>query len=71
MPIDVEKPRDFFDTLSDGLVLIFLINKHFPGKIDMKKVKTKANLNPFETMQNLQFLFEGCKELIKVVGVSG
>ena len=64
LPIAIDKPTDFFDLLSDGLIVIFLFDKISLGSLDMTTIKVGTNLKPFEIIDNLNIFFAGCKDLI-------
>ena len=68
IPIDPDND-DLFNTCSDGLVLIHLLNMIDPNLIDMNKVAKGENLNVFQVRLNLDLALEGCKKIIKVVGI--
>lgn len=68
LPIDPESD-DLFHVMSDGLVLIKLLNQVEEGRVDMRTVNKGASLSIFKIRENLQQALTACSGMIKLVGV--
>ena len=66
LPMDPDDD-DLFDACSDGLVLIYLINKIDPNMINMKQVHHGQNV--FKIRNNLDMMLNASKKVIKVIGI--
>ena len=68
MPIDPTND-DLFDTVSDGIVLAYLLNAIDPTLIDLKLLSRGGRTNVFQIRANIDTALEACKKIIKVVGI--
>lgn len=55
--------------MSDGLVLIKLLNCVEEGRVDMRTVNRGTNLSIFKIRENLQQGLTACSGMIKLVGI--
>jgi len=62
---------DLFHIMSDGLVLIRLLNKVEKDTVDMRTVNLGSNLNIYKVRENLNLGLTACTGIIKVVGIDG
>ena len=68
LPIDPSND-DLFDTVSDGLVLAYLLKAIDPSLIDLSRIAHGAKANVFQIRANIDLALESCKKIIKVVGI--
>ena len=68
LPIDPTND-DLFDTVSDGIVLAYLLNAIDPTLIDLKLLSRGGRTNVFQIRANIDTALEACKKIIKVVGI--
>lgn len=68
LPIDPESD-DLFHAMSDGLILIKLLNEVEEGRVDMRTVNKGSGLNIFKIRENLQQALTACAGMIKLVGI--
>lgn len=68
LPIDPESD-DLFHAMSDGLILIKLLNEVEEGRVDMRTVNKGASLSIFKIRENLQQALTACAGMIKLVGI--
>jgi plastin-1 len=54
---------DLFDKLTDGLILIELVNLSVPGTIDMKLVNKGQKLNVYKIQENLNLAIKGAQKI--------
>jgi hypothetical protein len=59
LPIDPDSD-DLFHVLSDGIVLIKLLNVIEPGRIDMRTVNKGKSLNIYKVRENLTSALTAC-----------
>jgi hypothetical protein len=69
LPMDPSN-EDLFTVMSDGMVLIHLLNMIEADTIDMRVVCTKPNPNIYQIRENLNKALGGCKGHIKTVGIN-
>ena len=65
------KPEDFFDKMSDGMILTYVLRCIDSNLIDLTKVNHGANLNIYKVRENLDKAIQACIDhpKIKVVGI--
>lgn len=68
LPIDPESD-DLFHAMSDGLILIKLLNEVEEGRVDMRTVNKGSSLSIFKIRENLQQALTACAGMIKLVGI--
>lgn len=68
LPMNVDS-EDLFHIMSDGLVLIRLLNRIEKDLIDMRTVNKGSNLNIYKIRENLNLGLTACSGLIKLVGI--
>ena len=68
LPADPESD-DLFHILSDGMVLIKLINIIEPGRIDMRTVNKGKGLNIYKVRENLNQAITACAGMVKLIGI--
>lgn len=68
LPADPES-EDLFHIMSDGIVLIKLINTIEPGRIDMRTVNKGKSLNIYKIRENLNLAITACSGMIKLIGI--
>lgn len=68
LPIDPDGD-DLFHILSDGLVLIKLLNVIEPGRIDMRTVNKGKSLNIYKIRENLSLALAACSGMVKLIGI--
>lgn len=68
LPIDPDSD-DLFHVMSDGLVLIKLLNQVEEGRVDMRTVNRGSSLNIYKIRENLQQALTACSGMIKLVGI--
>ncbi|KAJ6246226.1 hypothetical protein M0813_19364 [Anaeramoeba flamelloides] len=64
IPIDTSSFEQFFDTISEGLLLPTMINEFFPDSINQKLLEFKPKRSMFE----INILHEKCIEAAKKIG---
>ena len=70
LPIDPDN-EDLFYNMSNGQILIKLINLADPEAVDMRTVnKYKENMNIFEVKQNIIQALTSAKGIIRLVGIN-
>lgn len=69
LPINPEN-EDLFTAMSDGMILIHLLNMVEKDTIDMRVVCTKHNPNIYQIRENINIALTGCKGHIKTIGVT-
>ena len=68
LPVDPDND-DIFHIMSDGLVLIKLINTIEPGRVDMRAVNKGKSLNIYKIRENLSLAITACQGMIKLIGI--
>lgn len=68
LPIDPESD-DLFHVMSDGIVLIKLLNKVEEGRVDWRTVNKGSSLNIYKVRENLQLAITACQGMIKLIGI--
>lgn len=68
LPMNVDSD-DLFHIMSDGLVLIRLLNLVEKDLVDMRAVNKGANLNIYKVRENLNLALTACSGIIKIVGI--
>jgi hypothetical protein len=65
----VAESDDLFHVMSDGLVLIRLLNEIEKDSIDMRTVNIGSNLGIFKVRENINLGLTAAKGKIKLVGI--
>ena len=70
LPID-PNTNEIFDRIKDGVLLCKLINKAHEGTIDERVINTKANMNVFQQVENLNLAISAAKSIgLNVIGIN-
>ena len=62
--------EDLFTAMSDGMVLIHLLNYIEKDVIDMRSVNKMSNPNIYQVRENIELAMTGCKGIIKTTGIN-
>ena len=68
MPMSVNS-EDLFHGMSDGMMLIRLLDQIDPDCIDMRTVNKGANLNIYKVRENINLALTTAKGKIKLIGI--
>lgn len=68
LPMSVDS-EDLFHIMSDGLVLIRLLNVIEKDTVDMRTVNKGSNLNIYKVRENLNLALTAATGMIKIVGI--